>query len=63
MSHQSSPLKVFFWAIPIVLILCIIYGYSVYHFLEPDHGILGDMFGGLNAFFAALAFIGPHDPQ
>ncbi len=58
MSHQSSPLKVFFWAFPIVLIVCTVYTLLVYNLFEPHHGIFGDMFGGLNALFAALAFIG-----
>jgi len=58
MSEQSSPLKPLVIAVPIVLSLCIIYGCFVYFFLAPNHGIFGDMFGALNTFFAALAFIG-----
>jgi len=58
MSQQTSPFKVFYWAFPIVLIVCTVYTLSVYNLFEPHHGIFGDMFGGLNALFGALAFIG-----
>jgi hypothetical protein len=50
--------KQIFWAIISILAVCGLYGTAVYLTLEPNHGLFGDMFGGLNTFFSGGALLG-----
>jgi hypothetical protein len=41
-----------------VIVTWAISGYVIYHFVGPERGIFGDMFGAVNALFSGLAFVG-----
>lgn len=41
-----------------VVVIWAISGYLIYHFVGPERGIFGDMFGAVNALFSGLAFVG-----
>jgi hypothetical protein len=41
-----------------VIVIWAISGYVIYHFVGPERGIFGDMFGAVNALFSGLAFVG-----